>query len=83
MYNTYAPLGKQCPSTFEIILRWCQLRASLPCLAALPPAARATLDGIARHYKTGEPLPEDLFQKLTASKNFRAASMMMRQVGWP
>lgn len=32
---------------------------------------RATLDSFARHHETGEPLPEDLYQRLVAAKNFR------------
>lgn len=41
---------------------------------------RSTLLGIAKHYKTGETLPDELFEKLTASRTFRAASMMLRQL---
>jgi oligopeptidase A len=41
---------------------------------------RATLMGFARHTDTGEPLPEDLFEKIKAAKTFRAASVMMRQL---
>lgn len=33
----------------------------------------------ARHYKTGAPLPEALFSKLDAAKNFRSASGLLRQ----
>lgn len=36
--------------------------------------------GLARHVETGEPLPEELYQKLKAAKTFRAASMMLRQL---
>ncbi len=35
---------------------------------------RPTLDSFARHHETGEPLPEDLYQKLVAAKNFRSVS---------
>ncbi|GBG65612.1 hypothetical protein CBR_g51495 [Chara braunii] len=41
---------------------------------------RATLLGIAKHYETGETLPESMFQKLVAARTFRAASMMLRQI---
>ncbi|MEX0603358.1 MAG: oligopeptidase A [Marinobacter sp.] len=35
---------------------------------------------IARHYETGEPLPEDLLQKMLAAKNFQAGMQMVRQL---
>ncbi|MEZ6039071.1 MAG: M3 family metallopeptidase [Planctomycetaceae bacterium] len=41
---------------------------------------RPTLMGMAVHYETGETLPEDLFQKICSAKNYRAASMMLRQL---
>ncbi len=41
---------------------------------------KKTLLGMAKHYETGETLPEDLFEKIKASKNFRAGSTMLRQV---
>lgn len=41
---------------------------------------RRTLYQFAKHYETGEPLPEELFSKLKAAKNFRSASVMLRQV---
>ncbi|MDF1654095.1 MAG: M3 family metallopeptidase [Coxiellaceae bacterium] len=38
------------------------------------------LDLIAQHYKTGEPLPQDLFDKMLAAKNFHAAMGLVRQL---
>ncbi len=43
---------------------------------------RESLDLLARHYQTNEPLPEDLFQKMRRAKTFRAANGQMRQLGF-
>ncbi|MEO8099858.1 MAG: M3 family metallopeptidase [Acidobacteriota bacterium] len=43
---------------------------------------RQALDSFARHYQTGEPLPEDLFQKMKRAKTFRAGNTQMRQLGF-
>ncbi|MDJ0615629.1 MAG: M3 family metallopeptidase [Calothrix sp. MO_192.B10] len=41
---------------------------------------RPTLMGMAKHYETGETLPEHYFQKLLAAKNYRSGSAMLRQL---
>lgn len=42
-------------------------------------AERDALDLIAAHWQTGEPLPADLFERMTRARNFRAANTSMRQ----
>ena len=41
---------------------------------------RPTLLGMAKHYETGEPLPEHYYQKLLAAKNYMSGSGMLRQL---
>ncbi|CAL9064167.1 unnamed protein product [Musa banksii] len=41
---------------------------------------RNTLMSIAKHYETGEPLPEEVYQRLVAAKTFRAGSLSLRQI---
>jgi oligopeptidase A len=41
---------------------------------------REALDLFARHYRTGEPLPDDLFKKMLAAKNFQSGMQMVRQL---
>lgn len=36
--------------------------------------------GLAKHYETGESLPEDIYLKLLAARTFRAGSLSLRQV---
>jgi oligopeptidase A len=41
---------------------------------------RATLMGMARHWQSGEPLPEEEFHKLLAARTFMGGSATLRQV---
>jgi oligopeptidase A len=41
---------------------------------------REGLDLFARHHETGAAIPEDIFRKMTAARNFRSACGTMRQV---
>ena len=40
------------------------------------------LDGFARHYKTGEKMPEELIEKFVSANQFGAAYACMRQLGF-
>lgn len=41
---------------------------------------RESLDLFARHHETGDAIPEEIFAKMTAAKNFRSACATIRQV---
>lgn len=41
---------------------------------------RPTIRAISSHYQTGEPLPDDLLEKLRASRTFAAGTQMLRQL---
>ena len=41
---------------------------------------RPTLMGMAKHYETGEPLPEHYYQKLLAARYYMSGSVMLRQL---
>ncbi|CAB4299372.1 unnamed protein product [Prunus armeniaca] len=41
---------------------------------------RDTLMSIAKHYETGETLPEETYKKLLAARTFRAGSLSLRQI---
>jgi oligopeptidase A len=41
---------------------------------------RPTLLGLSAHYETGQPLPEELFEKICAARTFQAGLAMLRQL---
>lgn len=43
---------------------------------------KPTLLGMAKHFETGETLPEDLFEKICKARTFQAGMMMLRQLNF-
>ena len=49
---------------------------SLPLTSLSPPSLSSLLLGFAKHYQTGEPLPEELFIKMKEAKNYQVSTLL-------
>ncbi len=66
------------PSQF--MENWCYDPATVLGAASGAATGTGSAGGLARHWQTGVPLPQELFDKIRAARTYRAATMTMRQL---